>query len=137
MSIVPTHTIDTGVFYQCHPHHRNNNPNKSQWTIIESDEVDCFHKTWSSQWIDNDSGWGLHLVNNAPRYLGTARVSMTLLFVAKFVRDPVHAQWHGYPADHTDSFDRPVDRILNVWLAAQFLPPAKIRKIQKGQPCSL
>jgi len=137
MIAVPTYAIDAGVSYQCHPHHRNGNRNKSQWSINPPEEVACFQKTWDEDWFADDIGWGIHLVSAVANYLGIARDRTTQLIVAKFVCKNKQSEWHGYPADHTTSADRPADEILGRWLADQSLPPAKIRKLQKGEPCSL
>ena len=34
----------TKVTYWVHPHHRDNRPDKSQWTIIPDEEFECFVK---------------------------------------------------------------------------------------------
>jgi len=129
--------IANGVTYQCHPHHRNRNPNKSQWTITETEEIGCFRLTWVSAWIVDSAGWGLHLVNGSPDYLGMAQDRHTRVFIAKFVSNGGQAEWHGYPADHGRTSDRPHDEVIGTWLADRTLPAAKIRKIQKGEPCNL
>jgi len=137
MARVPTHTIADGVTYQCHPDHRNCTPRKSQWTISEPEEVNCFRLTWREGWVNDKAGWGLHLVAGRPAHLGVAQDHRTPVFIAKFVASGAQSCWHGFPADHSQTYDRPSDRVLGLWLLNGTLPPAKIRKVQKGEPCSL
>jgi len=137
MSTVQTYNIEPGVSYQCHPHHRNNNPRKSQWSITPPEEVACFKQTWDEDWFADDIGWGLHIVNTVINYLGVASDRTTELILAKFVCNNPRSEWHGYPADHTQTSDRPADEIFRSWLEGNTLPPSKIRKLQKGQPCNL
>lgn len=137
MNVVPKHAIADGVSYLCHPHHRQSNRKKSQWSITPPEEVACFKRTWEENWFADDTGWGLHVVNAVTAYLGIARDGVTELIIAKFVCGNQQSEWHGYPADHTVSSDRPADEVFRRWLAANSLPPAKIRKLQKGEPCTL
>ena len=137
MAKVPDYEIDAEVTYLCHPDHRNGTQHKSQWRITEPEEVDSFKHTWNEGWIVGQYGWGLHLINGEVNYLGVAQDHRTRLFIAKFVNDTNHGQWHGYPADHQSITDRPDDQIIAMWLANNTLPAAKLRKVQKGEPCNL
>lgn len=139
MAKINSHVIAPQVEYLCHPHHRNNNRKKSQWRITEPQEVACFQLTHTQQWIVAAVGWGLHVVNNAASFLGVAQDRQLQLFIAKFVSaaNSGGTQWHGYPADHRASEDRPPDDVLGAWLAGGRLPAAKLRKVQKGEPCNL
>ena len=134
----PHHQITSGVFYVNHPPHRNRTAGKSQWRITEIEERSCFEKTLSKSWVLADVGWGLHLVDGRVRYLGVGRDHHTRVFIAKFVDSNNTALWHGYPVDHQTSIkDRPNESVLKRWLTDEVLPVPKIRKLIKGQPCSL
>lgn len=137
MSSVPSNTIANGTVYNHHPAHRNNTPRKSQWLIPEHEELRIFELCLARTWIVGTFGWGLHLVNGHPDYLGVAQDRVTQVFIAKFVREPAAPNWHGYPAEHSRTWDRPDDTVLEMWLLGDVLPPAKVRKISKGQPCKL
>jgi hypothetical protein len=129
--------------YVINPHHRNGNKSKSQWTISEADEVESFSSARKQGWILDEKGWGLHMINNRPAWLGIAKDRTTQLFIAKFVGNPCTGsssgvEWHGYPADYRNNHhDIPEEGILRKWLSESTLSPAKVRKIAKGQPCNL
>lgn len=135
MAIIPKF-VSSEVFYLHNPLHRNNTTGKSQWRISNDAELQSFKTALDQTWLLSDVGWGLHLENNKPANLGVAQDHKTLVFIAKFVND--RKIWHGYPADHqSNNQDIPADQILRKWLEAKVLPLAKIRKLGKGQPCSL
>ena len=122
--------------YSTNPQHRNKTKGKSQWLISLTQEGACFNTTYANQWIENDSGWGLHYSDGVLNYLGLAQDHTTQVFMAKFVGN--QGTWHGYPADHQQNQqDIPMERILAIWMKTNVLSPAKIRKIMKGQPCRL
>ncbi len=136
---VTTHTIADGVSYSSHPHHReaSRRRQKSQWTISESDEIGVFRAAFESGWLDTESGWGLHIPDNAIAQLGTAIDGETALHVAKFIATGA-TPWHGYPADHQRRIeDVPSERHLNAWMQRGLLTNAKVRKLVKQQPCNL
>lgn len=137
MSTTESHEVETGIFYTHHPHHRNQTPQKSQWSIPETSELGVFARCRQETWYVDGNGWGLHFVEGAVRYLGVGQDHATRVFIAKFVANSDESQWHGYPADHIRRSDRPCEQILRQWLGGEVLPPAKIRKISKGQPCRL
>lgn len=129
--------------YITHPPHRNGNPNKSQWTITPDAELACFALSGNEAWLllEVGIGWGLHLEVDGTgtanvSYLGENAARNRVLFLAKFVG--TSGQWHGYPCDpQAKAQDIPKPAILESWLAKKLLPAAKIRRILKGQPCSL
>jgi len=117
--------------------HRNGNLAKSQWTIPQLEEVGCFTHAKAQGWFSLKEGWGLHFVATRPHLLGVARNRAVALFIAKFVGSD-ETNWHGYPADYRHNHhDIPSGQVLKTWLDQSVLPKAKIRKITKGQPCSL
>jgi hypothetical protein len=126
------------ITYAAHPAHRNRTPDKSQWTITVRQEVWCFDCSLRNSWLENRMGWGLHLVGGKPKVLGVSADGMTPLAVA-FFRDPNRRRyWHGYPADlKRRPSELPPERIRQEWLDKGLLPPAKLRKIMRGQPCIL
>ena len=124
--------------YKVHPPHRNGNPRKSQWTISEPDEIECFRAAFRNNWRVGATTWGLHLVEQQPDWLGVSKDRANRLFIAKFVSDAKTGPWHGYPADYRNNqHDIPSESILGKWLMETKLSAAKIRKIARGQPCSL
>ena len=138
MSGVNFSPVLNGIQYGCHPAHRNRSPDKSQWTIEPLEEIACFIHTHQQGWIVGTRAWGLHLINGNPRYLGTTHDRARILFVARFEDGTSSNQWHGYPADHqTKTNDRLPEEIKELWTRNRVLPPAKIRKLAKGQRCNL
>ena len=116
--------------------HRNGALGKSQWRILVSEEISCFDRARAAGWLDSDVGWGLHLPNRTPAYVGVARDHETRVFVARFTGNL--RVWHGYPADHRQSYgDIPTERVLGRWMRDGLLSRAKVRKLTRGQPCRL
>ena len=130
--------LPPGPNYKPSPVHRNRTPGKSQWTISVKQERTAFVNAFGSSWLLEQVGWGLHTPNGKPDYLGVARDHIRRVFVAKFVDRGATNIWHGYPADHQRSCtDIPDESILQSWLRLGLLGAPKIRKLSKGQPCSL
>lgn len=131
----------TAQTYKVNIHHRNGNNSKSQWTIPESAEIDCFSVAGKEGWLVKDVGWGLHKISGKPDWLGVAEDKATALFIAKFVGNQISTtgiEWHGYPANYrANSHDIPEQEVLRKWLTGSGLSAAKVRKIGKGQPCNL
>ncbi len=136
MAIVPTISVSPDVSYSHNLSHRDGTLKKSQWKIFNDEELLSFTTALKKKWLLSDVGWGLHFENKTPANLGVAQDHETLVFVAKFVNDK--NTWHGYPADHQrNNQDIPPEQIRRKWLEAKVLPLPKIRKLGKGQPCSL
>ena len=124
--------------YTINPVHRNGMPEKAQWTISYQDEMNSFIFSNQHAWICNDNAWGLHFINNHVAYLGVAQDHITEVFIAKFVNDVDHNNWHGYPADHqANQQDIPDENVLRDWLTNNIIPKQKINKIARGKPCKL
>lgn len=123
--------------------HRNNSPEKSQWIISENDEKNCFKFSLASDWKKHPhSSWSLYLKNNTVEYLGYSAKKEPIscqLFIAKFVDSNKNNKWHGYPANPSGQKpqDIPPVCILNDWFEKKYLRLPLIRKIAKGQKCSL
>ena len=133
-----TYTIEPGVTYGVHPHHRNRSPQKSQWDISRDQELDVFVNARDQHWLSKDLGWGLHIVRARVAYLGKAQDRTRRLFMAKFVDGNRDQKWHGYPADHQRRpSDIPPAPILRDWMNSSLLRRAVVRKVLRGQPCSL
>jgi hypothetical protein len=136
------HEVFQGVYYIHNELHRNGNPNKSQWTIVEVDERSCFATGFVS-WRDReDSCWGLHIVNAGVAYLGVTPIvapDRRDLFIAKFRDSSLDAKWHGYPVNSGDGSpqDIPPPIVLAAWLQSGLLRAAVVRKIARGQRCIL
>lgn len=126
------------VKYTPNPLHRNNSPQKSQWLILENEEVECFRIAYDKGWKNGGNAWGLYYKRDRLDYLGIGTDRTVRLFIAKFKNDSSHNAWHGYPADHQrHQQDIPDESILRSWITNKVLAKAKIRKIGAGQPCSL
>jgi hypothetical protein len=138
MPVVKTHVIAQGVTYSHHPHHRNRTPDKSQWTIPESDERGVFIDAMNQNWLKQSSGWGLYSPNDRVEYVGLAQDHKRRVFVAKFVTAQNRNSWHGYPADHErNAADIPDEDILLLWMNSEILPATKIGKLTRMQSCCL
>lgn len=138
MAAVPTAQIAPGLHYMNHPDHRNGRHGKSQWNIPPLAEQHSFSEAHANGWLRASEGWGLHTSSRSPQYLGYAQDHATEVFVAKFVGDQGGALWHGYPADHQRCpQDIPAEAVLQAWIDAELLTPAKARKVAKGQRCNL
>ncbi len=126
------------ITYCHHPHHRNNNPNKSQWTINTNQEASCFKSSYTNNWYVNSNAWGLHYLGEGISYLGVGEDRNKKLFLAKFKKEPNKNFWHGYPADYQrNNQDLPDNDILNIWKSNNILTKAQISKIIQGKPCKL
>ena len=127
-----------GKTYVIKPDHRDGTPVKSQWTIKRTQELDAFRLAITSGWIVGTFAWGLHINEDKTMYLGKAAMKPgppTDLFLAVF--DLGHT-CHGYPADHARSQrEKPPSSVRKEWLDKGHLRPAVLRKIGRGQRCSL
>jgi hypothetical protein len=138
MQLIIYQQIVAGVEYGCHPDHRNGNHHKSQWTISQREEVQSFTHSHTQAWFIGSRGWGLHIANGVPEYLGVAVDRSRRLFVARFVDGNADQKWHGYPADHQNKAnDRLPEELKRLWLQDNVLAPAKVRKLAKGERCNL
>jgi hypothetical protein len=135
----PEHRIADGVLYMHNPVHRNwKAGGKSQWTIPEAAERACFLRAYGNHWVLERAGWGLHLENGQPDYLGKGQDHQMMVFVAKFVNGSGTGPWHGYPADHCRTVgDIPRQTVAWDWYSRGLLTRPKVRKLLRGQPCSL
>ena len=127
--------------YIIHPHHRNRNRQKSQWEIVEADERAVFDRSITFNWLIGDVGWGLHLINNSASILGKSALSagpVRKLGIAKFVASNKPVKWHGYPADICRrQSDAPPETVKALWLELKLIKAPKLRKLSRGQPCTL
>jgi hypothetical protein len=126
------------VPYIPHPQHRNRGyaALKSQWSISQHDEIECFKLASNSKWTYKDSFWGLHIGEVGPGPLGLAP-SRCLLHIAKFVNDNI-GNWHGYPVAHWLSpYDKPGESILSDWYVLGLISKPKMAKIHRGKQCAL
>lgn len=139
--IYTEHHIFPGIYYIHKVDHRNGSSQKSQWKISDSAERKCFKRGFTLLRCNDHSCWGLHFRNKIVSYLGvtkSAAPEKRKLFVAKFIDSNENNKWHGYPADHVlNQQDIPPENVLRIWLENQYLRPAIIRKLSKGQKCKL
>ncbi|WP_271765927.1 hypothetical protein [Aquimarina algiphila] len=118
-------------------HRATGNPNKTVWSVDFNDEVECFRLSKTSDWIQDNYGWGIKVINSIIQYIGHNFENETLK-LAKFVDGNGNDIWHGYPADYLRrSQDRPPTFILKNWVEQGFLTKAKMNKIRRGQSCNL
>ncbi len=130
--------VRPGIRYGCHPDHRNGNRAKSQWTIQQAEEITAFTYCYDHTWFIGDRAWGLHYQQGSLTYLGVGVDRQRALFVARFEDGNSNQQWHGYPADHQRNVhDRLPEQLKELWIRNGVLDPAKVRKLSRGQPCSL
>ena len=123
--------------YCVNEQHRNGNRAKSQWRISIPEEIASFEESERNGWLLTDNGWGLYMAGGCVSVLGVAQDHITPVFIAKYVGS-ADGPWHGYPADYRNKAqDIPVPDVLCKWLSEGLMTPAKIRKISRGQPCSL
>jgi hypothetical protein len=133
---VPTFTIDeVDYVYQSNPTHRNNANNKSQWVITLPEEHDCFSNAITSGWMVPERAWGLHFNGGAIAVLGVDRDHTTELKIARFETSGNPQVWHGYPIGRSQP--PPASNVLNAWLQAGIISPAKLRKLIQRKPCDL
>jgi len=118
-------------------HRATGNPNKTVWTVNFDDEVNCFTQSKTFEWIENNYGWGLKVIDSVLQYIGHNFENETLK-IAKFVDGSANDVWHGYPADYLRrSQDRPPTFVLKNWVEQGYLTKAKMNKIRRGQSCNL
>lgn len=130
--------VKPGLIYIHKTDHRNGSHSKSQWRISELEERDSFILMYNAPWHKNYGGWSLHIKNKVVRYLGINALRNRDLILAKFIDGNQNNIWHGYPADYVqDSRECPPVEILAAWKKRGYFSGAKIRKIARGQPCSL
>lgn len=132
------HLVAPGFSYQHHQGHRNGAAGKSQWTVTQVEERSIFDHSRTSHWLAQNLGWGVHVLSGQAAYLGNSDDGARRLIIAKFVASNSPKTWHGYPADHQRrTQDIPDTTILMAWMSLNYMKPAKIRKLMRGQPCSL
>lgn len=118
-------------------HRSTGNPNKTVWTLDFDDEVECFTYSKTSNWIQDNCGWGIKVINSILQYIGH-NFENEALKLAKFVDGNENDIWHGYPADYLrKSQDRPPTFILKSWVDQGYITKAKMNKIRRGQSCNL
>jgi hypothetical protein len=130
-------SISDDTSYISIPKHRNKGSLYSIWTIHIYEEVQCFIYTHRHNWIAEGNGWGLHLVDGKPEFLGEVS-SGKQSKIAKFVVNQAMGLWHGYPSDYQrNKKDRPPISILEVWRDLDLIKKADISKVRGGKSCRL
>ncbi len=132
MSVVPVPP------YEPNPKHRDNSPNKSQWTISVPEERSCFALAHANGWVVVGAvvGWGLLLdAADQVRMLGVSDDGDRDLWWAKFVGKT--APWHGYPADlrRRQEADIPPITIRREWFKRDYISKPALAKLGRKQPC--
>jgi hypothetical protein len=125
--------IEKGVFYVHNPKHRNFTPDAGRWTISEEAERLSFGTALRSGWVGENEGWGLHIENDVPTYLGVDRFDVHS-FVAKYIDSSGSTIWHGFPKAPADV---PGPGVLKDWLQEGTLRKKTVKLLSQGRPCSL
>lgn len=119
--------------------HRNNSPQKSQWTISHLEEFEVFILGFKSKWSNEsqDTIWsvyenlkvlGCENQNNANK--GSKHKG---LIVAKFTKDSQHI-WHGYPiSSHSQNDAKIPIAVINAWDSCDAFPKSLFQKWQQGK----
>ena len=134
-------------YYFLHPHHRNKNANKSQWTCKMEEEVKLFKigvtNNWKEKRENKKNKDVIFSIFKYERYIGLSCDKRRKLFFSKFVssqkiKSNIQAkiEWHGYPADYeVNPQDIPDKDILLDWRQKKLIKKAHITKIVRGKPC--
>lgn len=132
-----THEV-AGHKYSPKSDHRDGTAKKSQWTVAVAAEIESFRLAVAEGWTNGALAWSLHIHNGRADYLGTSAKDPgpdEPLFLALF---EIAATCHGFPADHRRSNrEKPPAHVQRAWLASPVIRDAVVRKIGRGQRCSL
>lgn len=123
--------------YVINTQHRDRNPNKSQWTVAETDERSLFNVA-ISEWLEisSNNAYGIKKTGASLDVLGICVDRTTNLKIAKFKGD--QDVWHGYPANYRiNQHDKPSPTILEKWKQAELISKSDMAKISRGQKCNL
>lgn len=120
--------------YQINPAHRNGNPQKSQWTIGNREELEVFAWSLENWSYDGRYYWGVFLNNGTNAVLGLTAGG----FDSKIARFVVNGQpqiWHGYPVDYINNpqCERPNRAVLSHWFEIGIITKPKILKLMRGK----
>ena len=120
--------------YQINPHHRDGNPNKSQWTINNRKEVEVFGWSQESGSLSDGYYWGVLRDGAVCLPLGMTPHRQS----SKIARFECAAQprvWHGYPVDYVNDpqHDCPGYEVLHKWAEQGIISKSKIAKLIGGQ----
>ena len=146
MNVGETHLLlcdeenETHENYHFHSKHRGNSaPKICIWNISVPEEADSFICSHRKRWLDDTTGWGLHLIGERVVPLGRNHDD-EVLYIAKFVcdRNTPENLWHGYPADFCrNNQDKPPVRILHSWRDEGYIRKAHVKRIRGGNSCNL
>lgn len=121
------------VQYQIHPQHRNQTPNKSQWSISYEEEVCVFAGAFCEGLVvEGRHIWGLYKPFDNPVVLGITKNGFPSK-IAKFDNGTHNGFWHGYPVDHNMKQEYPPQEILATWRDKNYITKADISKIISGR----
>src|SRR6266568_6442356 len=124
---------NVGNHYVLHSHHRNGNPEKSQWCITPPQEIELFEQVFHVQTPSSGVLWGLRVEAETPHVVGVSCMKappVRNLRIAKFISNMTPQFWHGYPADYRIEIqDRPPIAILNVWRKDGYIQKHEVAKI--------
>lgn len=120
--------------YQINPHHRNGNPNKSQWTVNNREEVEIFGWSICINSISDNHYWGVWLERDMCRPLGVTPHRLNSK-IARFDFTEQPMVWHGYPVDYVNDpqHDCPGRDVLLKWAGLGIITKTQIAKLIGGQ----
>lgn len=124
--------------YQVNPQHRNQNTNKSQWTVKTQIELELFTSGLINDWCNssNDVIWSVP--KHIPQLvsIGTERSTKGAitenLYIAKYTGD-TNGTWHGYPVSPKSQYDHPPQNIINSWIQNEFIDKSFFSKWVRGK----
>lgn len=120
--------------YAVHPHHRNQTPQKSQWTVPELVEFKVFVSgaEITPGGYANTEIFGLSIADGRPSVLGLSEAGESVV-LAKYTRDQV--EWHGYPYSHTRPKQSVPRSILECWRVTGLISKPIYSRILRKQTC--
>jgi len=124
--------------YQVNRQHRNQNSNKSQWTVKTELELQIFTSGLINEWCDSSNNviWSVpkHIPQLVP--IGTEKPTRgsvkEILYIAKYTAD-TNGTWHGYPVSAKSQHDHPTQNIINKWIQTGFIDKRFYSKWVQGK----
>lgn len=130
------YSVDSGLKYVMNVKHRNGTKGAGQWSINETEEVQCFELAIHNHWLVARNGWTLHLPDGSKAdWLGVADDHVTRAFIAKLVTNSTRDVWHGYPIVNDRNEHSPPREVVRDWLAQEFVSARVATKLVRGRPC--
>ncbi len=106
---------------------------KSQWTVSEWDELNLFIIAYNEDWTSPNKPQ-LWSTNGRENKIGECMdgKSLTDLYIAKYITDSNHHEWHGYPVSPRQ-YDIPPEKVLSLWLERGLIDKTDKSRIRGGK----